>query len=109
MGFTVHHVGPAKDAEYRDYERTLRQQGVDLGHVPRVPDPDTRQRWLCVWDTQDKAEAFAKELTKRTRDKGCASCRGEGPPLGWALGTARDSTGPTRGPDAPRPPPPEQK
>jgi hypothetical protein len=60
--------GCAKDAEFEPYVRLLRQQGVDIGRSPRVPEPGTRRRWLYVWDSKRKAQAFADELIKRTRD-----------------------------------------
>jgi hypothetical protein len=66
MGFTVTRAGETKDIDFEAYLRLLRQQGVDLGHVPRVPEPDTKRRWLYVWDSEAKARAFAKELKKRT-------------------------------------------
>jgi hypothetical protein len=69
MGFTVcRNDGGTKDAEFEAYARLLRQQGVDLGKLPRAPDPGTGRRWLYVWESQEKAQAFADELKKRTRD-----------------------------------------
>ena len=69
MGFTVNrNDGGTKDAEYEAYARLLRQQGVDLGKLPRAPEPGTGRRWLYVWDKPEKAQAFADELKKRTRD-----------------------------------------
>ncbi|MEI8375417.1 MAG: hypothetical protein WCJ35_21565 [Planctomycetota bacterium] len=69
MGFTVTcKDGGTKDAEFEAYARLLRQQGVDLGKLPRAPEPSTRNRWLYVWDSLEKARAFADELKKRTRD-----------------------------------------
>lgn len=67
MPFTVHrNDGMTKDAEYEAYARLLRQQGVDLGRLPRAPEPGTGRRWLYVWDTQPPAIAFAEELRART-------------------------------------------
>jgi hypothetical protein len=68
MGFTVTRDGGTKDNEFEAYARLLRQQGVDLGRLPRVPEPGTNRRWLYVWDTHAQAQAFADELKKRTRD-----------------------------------------
>lgn len=68
MGFTVTRQGGAKDAEFEAYARLLRQRGVDLGKLPRVPEPDTKRRWLYVWNTREEAQTFATELTKRTGD-----------------------------------------
>src|SRR5258708_325587 len=68
MGFTVTRAGGTKDNEFEAYARLLRQQGVDLGRLPRVPEPGTRRRWLYVWDTKAQAQAFADELKKRTDD-----------------------------------------
>ena len=36
MAYTVTRDGGTKDAEFEAYARLLRQQGVDLGKVPRV-------------------------------------------------------------------------
>jgi hypothetical protein len=68
MSFTVTRAGGTKDNEFEAYARLLRQQGVDLGRLPRVPEPGTKNRWLYVWNTKAKAQAFADELKKRTRD-----------------------------------------
>jgi hypothetical protein len=68
MGFTVNrNDGMTKDAEFEAYARLLRQQGVDLGRLPRAPEPGTGRRWLYVWDSREKAQKFADELRKRTR------------------------------------------
>jgi hypothetical protein len=69
MGFTVYHEGGTKDAEFEAYARLLRQRGADLGKLPRVPEPATNRRWLYVWNTREEAEAFARELKKRTGDR----------------------------------------
>jgi hypothetical protein len=70
MAFTVsRNDAGTKDAEFEVYARLLRQQGVDLGKLPRVPEPGTGRRWLHVWDSREKAQAFVDELKKRTRDK----------------------------------------
>ena len=68
MGFTVTRTGGIKDSEFEEYLRMLRQQGADLGRVPRVPEPGTRRRWLYVWESEAKALRFANELKKRTAD-----------------------------------------
>ena len=69
MGFTVsRNDGGNKDAEFEAYARLLRQQGVDLGKLPRAPEPRTGRRWLYVWDSRAKAQVFADELKRRTRD-----------------------------------------
>lgn len=68
MGFTVTHAGETKDNEFVAYVRLLRQEGVDLGRLPRVPEPGTKRRWLYVWDAKAEAQAFADELKKRTGD-----------------------------------------
>lgn len=68
MAFTVNRKdNMTNDAEFEAYARLLRQQGVDLGRLPRAPEPETGRRWLYVWDSRQKAEAFADELKKRTR------------------------------------------
>lgn len=68
MGFTVAHVGGTKDVEFEAYARLLRQKGIDLANLQRVPEPGTNRRWLYVWSLQADAQAFADELKKRTRD-----------------------------------------
>ncbi|HVA45424.1 MAG TPA: hypothetical protein VNH11_03475 [Pirellulales bacterium] len=70
MPFTVtRNDGGTKDAEFEAYVRLLRQQGVDLGKLPRAPEPGTARRWLYVWDSREKAQAFADELKRRTGEK----------------------------------------
>jgi hypothetical protein len=86
MGFTVIHQGGTKDSEFDAYYRLLRQQGVDLGKAPRVAEPGTRRRWLYVWDTKAKAQAFANELKKRTRDKDWEAVPAAGSPSEGPLG-----------------------
>ncbi len=68
MGFTVTHKGETKDVEFEDYARLLRQTGVDLAKLNRVPEPGDSRRWLHVWDVEADALGFADELKKRTRD-----------------------------------------
>ncbi|MGH7172130.1 MAG: hypothetical protein ACRELG_17790 [Gemmataceae bacterium] len=68
MTFTVNrNDGMTNDAEFEAYTRLLRQQGVDLGRLPRAPEPGTGRRWLYVWDARQKAQAFADELNNRAR------------------------------------------
>lgn len=69
MGFTVTRPAGTRDAEFEAYVRLLRQQGKDLGNLPRVPDPeDPRRRWVYVWNTQEEAQQFADELKNQTGD-----------------------------------------
>jgi hypothetical protein len=87
MAFTVsRNGGGTRDAEFEAYARLLRQQGVDLGRLPRVPEPGTARRWLYVWDSRDKAQAFADELTKRTRDNAWAVIEVAAPPSEGPMG-----------------------
>jgi hypothetical protein len=67
MGFTVARRGGTKDVEFADYARLLRRRGVILSKVPRTLEPGTGRRWLYVWD--NRAEAFADEMKKQTRDE----------------------------------------
>lgn len=67
MGFTVSHAdGVTNDADFKDYTRLLRGQGIDLGKVPRAPEPGTGRRWLYVWDTKPQAQKFANALKRET-------------------------------------------
>jgi hypothetical protein len=69
MGFTVTRPGGTKDAEFEAYARLLRQQGKDLGNLPRVPDPENPgRRWVHVWNTPEEAQRFADELQEETGD-----------------------------------------
>jgi hypothetical protein len=71
MGFTVTRPPGTKDAEFEAYVRLLRQQGKDLGNLPRVPDPaNPTRRWVYVWGTKEEAQQFADELQKETGDNG---------------------------------------
>lgn len=76
----------------------LHQQGIDLGNSSRVPEPGTGRRWLYVWDSRQKAEAFADELQKRTRDNTWTVIEMDAPPSEGPLGpiivqVGRRSTG----------------
>ena len=87
MGFTVsRNDAGAKDAEFEAYARLLRQQGVDLGKLPRAPEPGTGRRWLYVWDCREKAQAFADELKKRTGDDAWGVVDVSAPPSEGPLG-----------------------
>ena len=47
MGFVVTRPVGTKDAEFEAYVRLLRQQGKDIGYLPRVPDPENpKRRWV---------------------------------------------------------------
>lgn len=87
MAFTVTRSdGSTKDAEFEAYARLLRQHGVDLGKLPRVPEPGTGRRWLYVWDSKERAQAFAEELKKRTRDEAWIVIKVTGPPSEGPMG-----------------------
>jgi hypothetical protein len=87
MRFTVsRYDGCTKDAEFEAYARLLRQQGIDLGKLPRAPEPGTGRRWLYVWDSREKAQAFADELNKRTRDNAWVVVEVAAPPSEGPMG-----------------------
>jgi hypothetical protein len=86
MGFTVAHEGGTSDAEFEAYARLLRQRGVDLGKVPRTPEPGPGRRWLYVWQTEAEAREFAEELKKRTGDRAWRVLPVEAPPSEGPLG-----------------------
>jgi hypothetical protein len=66
--FTVMKPGGTKDYEFEAYTRLLEDIGVDVANVPRVPEPGTHRRWLYTWQRKTEAEAFARELKRRTGD-----------------------------------------
>jgi hypothetical protein len=72
MPFTVVHQGGAKPKEHQSYirllSRRLRDRGIGLDRVPRVPVADNGPAWLYVWDSEEEAAAFAKDLKRETRD-----------------------------------------
>ena len=71
MGFTVTRPVGTKEAAFEAYIRLLRQQGKDLGNLPRVPDPvNPKRRWVYLWNTQEEAQRFADELKEETGDNG---------------------------------------
>ena len=80
MGFTVTRQGGTKDVEFEAYARLLRQKGVDLAKLNRVPEPGTGRRWLYVWNVEADAQAFADELKKRTRDQAWEVVQVDAPP-----------------------------
>ena len=87
MAFTVTRSdGYTRDAEFEAYARLLQQQGVDLGKLPRAPEPGTGRRWLYVWDYREKAQAFADELKKRTRDDAWVVVEVAAPPSQGPMG-----------------------
>ena len=87
MAFTVNrNDGMPKDAEFEAYARLLRQRGVDLGKLPRAPEPLTGRRWLYVWNSREEAQAFANELKKRTQDDAWEVVPVDAPPSEGPLG-----------------------
>jgi len=48
MGFAVTRRGGTKDIEVEGYVRLLRQKGIDLSNLLRIPEPGTGRRWLHV-------------------------------------------------------------
>ena len=69
MAFTVSRLGAGTyNSEFEAYARLLRQRGVDLGKLPRAPDPMTGRHWLYVWSNEADAQAFADELKRNTED-----------------------------------------
>jgi hypothetical protein len=86
MPFTVTRAGGTKDVEFEEYARLLRQKGVDLARLPRVPEPGTGRRWLYVWDSRADAQAFAGELKGRTGDGAWEVVEVTAPPSEGPLG-----------------------
>jgi hypothetical protein len=86
MGFTVTRPAGTKDAEFQEYARLLRQQGVNLAEVPRVLEPATGRRWLYVWGTKEEAETFANALKKRTGDNAWYVAKVDAVPSSGPLG-----------------------
>jgi hypothetical protein len=87
MAFTVsRNNGSTKDAEFEAYARLLRQQGVDLGKLPRAPEPGTGRRWLYVWPSRPEAQAFADELNKRTQNDAWGVVEVAAPPSEGPMG-----------------------
>lgn len=62
MGFTVTLEGATTDVEFEAYPRLLRQNGMDLAWMQRVPEPKAGRHWLRVWNAEADARAFADEL-----------------------------------------------
>jgi len=93
MGFTVTHQGGTKDVEFEAYARLLRQKGVDLAKLNRVPEPGTGRRWLYVWNVEADAQAFANELKKRTRDNSWEVVQVDAPPSEGPLGPVEIQVG----------------
>lgn len=99
MPFTViRNDTEAKDAEFEAYVRLLRQQGADLGNLPRAPEPGTRRRWVRVWECRAQAEAFAEQLNENTQEKAwgvveVAAPASEGPLGPLLVQVGRRSTG----------------
>lgn len=67
--YTVRKSEPNTDREFQAYVELLQDIGVDIADVPRIPEPDTPNRWLYVWRNRPQAERFARELGTRLRDR----------------------------------------
>ena len=59
MGFTVTYQGGTKDVEFEAYARLLRQKGVDLAKLSRVPEPGTSRPGFT--------SGLSKPMPKRSR------------------------------------------
>ncbi len=68
MGFTVVYPGGIDDLRFAPCYRLLVKRGWDIADLKRVAEPETRCRWLPVWDRREEAEEFAAELRKTSRD-----------------------------------------
>jgi hypothetical protein len=87
MAFLVHrNDGATNDSEFEAYARLLRQRGVDLGNLPRAPEPGAGRRWLYAWDSREQAQAFADELKHRTRDDAWEVVQVDTPPSQGPMG-----------------------
>ena len=86
MAFTVgRNDGFTKDAEFEAYARLLRQQGVDLGKLPRA-DQGLGAAGCTSGIPGKKLQAFADELKKRTRDNAWVVLEVAAPPSEGPLG-----------------------
>jgi hypothetical protein len=66
--YTVKQHAPNTDREYQAYVDLLQDIGIDITDVPRIPEPETSNRWLYVWQSKPLAERFARELGARLRN-----------------------------------------
>jgi hypothetical protein len=88
MGFTVTLPGGTKDSEFEAYVRLLRQQGKNLGNLPRVPAPeDPSRRWVYVWSREEEAQQFAHDLEKQTGSVGWHVVETKAPPSNGPFGS----------------------
>jgi hypothetical protein len=67
-GYVVLKPGGARPHEFEAYKALLEEVGFDLSNAPRVSEPGPERRWLYVWRDRAPAQAFARELGRRTRD-----------------------------------------
>src|SRR5438874_1028591 len=57
-----------KQHEFDAYVRLLEQRGIDWTNTPRVAEPGTTNHWLYVWENEDDASNFCRELQAETGD-----------------------------------------
>ena len=71
MSFTVARRGGINRDVFAPYFRMLRQFGVPMDRLNRVPEPGTHSRWLHVWPSREEAVEFRKAVVKDShpRDK----------------------------------------
>jgi hypothetical protein len=86
MPFTVVHRGGTNGNGFSHYLRLLRQRGVALSDGPRTLDPVTSDRWLPVWDNEQEATVFVKELKKESKDAAWSVVPVDGEPSRGPLG-----------------------
>ncbi len=60
-------------------------RALTSGDCP-APEPGTGRRWLYVWDSPEKAQAFADELQERTRDNAWRVVEVAAPPSEGPMG-----------------------
>jgi hypothetical protein len=73
MAYVVLRKGGISDTAYQTYARLLAQhllrRGERIDQLPRVREGDSAA-WYYVWENENEATLFAKELEKQTSDPG---------------------------------------
>ena len=69
MGFTVTRPVGTKDAAFEAYARLLRQQGKDLGNLPRIPDPANPGRAGSTSGTRRQKRSSSPTSSRSRRGK----------------------------------------
>ena len=86
MPYTVEPIRELSATDLETYIRLVRQSGLEVANLPRVPDPCAGRYWLAVWDEFVAADTFRAEVSTQTDEVGWRVVEVSGPTTEGPLG-----------------------